>query len=392
MSIEQYLTPLNLSSWAFSPSEFARTLGKNTAMYLPDKPLPTLPEGGLVILGVGEDRGAESNAGCATAPDEIRRYLYQLALPCDEVKIVDLGNISVGQTTDDTYYAVAQVVAKVVAKGNTLILLGGSQDLTFAAYKGYEKLNQIINITSIDSHFDLEDNDIITSRTWLQNIVMQTPNYLFFHSNVGYQTYFVGQPYIQLMDELKFDAYRLGEVQNDMLRAEALIRNADMVSVDINAVRQSDAPANGNPSPHGFYGEEFCQMMRYAGTSDKTSCLGIFEVNPLYDHHGQTAHMVAHGIWYFIEGFYGRKHDNPLRNPENSKHYLVGLEEHGMEIDFYKSKITEKWWMRVSCNKDDLREMYSNHLMIPCTYADYQQCMRGEIPALWWRYYGRLNF
>ena len=25
------------------------------------------------------------------------------------------------------------------------------------------------------------------------------------------------------------------------------------------------------------------------------------------------------------------------------------------------------------------------------TYADYQQCMNGDIPALWWRYFQRLN-
>ena len=391
MSFEQYLIPTNPTDWGFELGFKELTLGKNTKMYVPGQPVPPLPEGGLVVLGVGEDRGAEANAGCSAAPDEIRRYLYRLAIPALDVQLVDLGNISVGQMVEDTYYAVAQVVAAVVAKGGTLILLGGSQDLTFAAYKGYEMLNRIINITSIDSSFDLEENEAVTSRTWLQKIVMQTPNYLFFHANVGYQTYFVGQPYITLMDDLKFDAYRLGEVQGDMARAEALIRNADLVSMDIGAVRQSDAPANGSPSPHGFYGEEFCQMMRYAGSSDKTSCVGVFEVNPLFDNHGQTAHMVAQGIWYFIEGFMGRKRDNPLRNPENCKHYMVGLEDQGLEIDFYKSKLSDRWWMRVPCNKEDLREMYSSHLMLPCTYADYQQCMQGDIPALWWRYYQRLN-
>ena len=29
--------------------------------------------------------------------------------------------------------------------------------------------------------------------------------------------------------------------------------------------------------------------------------------------------------------------------------------------------------------------------MLACTYADYQQCMNGDIPALWWRYFQRLN-
>ena len=390
-SIKKYLTPINPDDLGYHPSEYAVTLGSKIKSYTPGTTLPAMPKGGLVLLGVEEDRGAINNAGCASAPNEIRRYLYQLALPTDNTKVVDYGNILIGQIPDDTYYAVSEVVASVLSKGNALILLGGSQDLTFAAYKGYEKLRRIMNISAIDPRFDLENTDETTSRSWLRNIIMQNPNYLFFHSNVGFQTYYVGQAYIKLMDELKFDAYRLGEVQHDMKRTESLIRNADLLSVDVSAIRQSDAPGNGYPSPHGFYGEEFCQMMRFAGMSDKTNCLGIFEFNPLYDNHGQTANMLAQGIWYFIEGFYNRKHDDPKLNPQNCKHFIVQSKEQGIDIHFYKSKLSDRWWMQVPCDKEELREIYSDQLMLPCTYADYEMAMQGELPAIWWRYFKRLN-
>lgn len=390
-SIKKYLTPINPDDLGYHPSEYAVTLGSKIKAYTPGTNLPAMPKGGLVLLGVEEDRGAINNAGCASAPNEIRRYLYQLALPTDNTKVVDYGNILIGQIPDDTYYAVSEVVASVLSKGNVLILLGGSQDLTFAAYKGYEKLRRIMNISAIDPRFDLENTDETTSRSWLRNIIMQNPNYLFFHSNVGFQTYYVGQAYIKLMDELKFDAYRLGEVQHDMKRTESLIRNADLLSVDVSAIRQSDAPGNGYPSPHGFYGEEYCQMMRFAGMSDKTNCLGIFEFNPLYDNHGQTANMLAQGIWYFIEGFYNRKHDDPKLNPQNCKHFIVQSKEQGIDIHFYKSKLSDRWWMQVPCDKEELREIYSDQLMLPCTYADYEMAMQGELPAIWWRYFKRLN-
>lgn len=391
MSIEQYLSPIRPDSLGYYPSEFAVTLGACIDTHTPETGIPEIPSNGLVMVGVGEDRGAEFNAGCDQAPDQIRRYLYQLAVPHNDTRIVDLGNIILGQTTEDTYYAVSEIVAAVLKEGSTLILLGGSQDLTFAAYKGYEQLNRIHNITSIDSRFDLENNDEVTSRTWLRNIIMQTPNFLFFNSNIGYQTHFVGQDYIKLMDDLKFDAYRVGEIQHDMTRAESLIRNTDLLSVDIGAIRQSDAPANGYPSPHGFYGEEFCQMMRYAGMSNKTNCLGIFEINPQYDIHGQTVHMAAQGLWYFIEGYYCRKQDNPQLFPENCKHFIVKMQEPDIDIDFYKSKLSDRWWVRVPCENEDLQAIYSQHLMLPCTYSDYQQAMQGEVPALWWKYFQRIN-
>ena len=132
-------------------------------------------------------------------------------------------------------------------------------------------------------------------------------------------------------------------------------------------------------------------MMRFAGMSNKTNCLGLFEVNPLFDNHGQTAHMVAQGLWYFIEGYYLRKHDNPLIYPENCKHFIVKMEEPDLDIHFYKSKLSDRWWVHVPCHDSELQEIYSTQLMLPCTYAEYLQAMKGEVPALWMKYYQRLN-
>lgn len=386
------LSPINPSDFDFFSSETLPTLGDYITVNTPEEGIAETPSSALVLLGVPEDRGTISNAGCCKAPDRIRKYLYALAPPSDEsIKLYDLGNIIVGQDVEDTYFALSEVLAPLLANDNTVILLGGSQDLTFAAYKAYERIGRIINISTIDPRFDIDPYEEITSRTYLRHIVMQSPNYLFFHANLGCQNYFVGSNQLQLMEELKFDAYRLGELQNDITRAEALLRNADLVSVDIASVRQSDAPGVGAPSPHGFYGEQLCKMMAFAGGSDKVSCLGFFEVNPNRDRDDQTVHMSAQAIWHFIEAWSRRVNDNPRLNPETCKRYKVLLEDHGEEITFYKSKLTDRWWVDVPCDNPELHELYSRHLLLPCTYADYQQAMENELPALWWRYYRRLH-
>ena len=391
MSIKKYLSPIDPDALGFIPSQRTLLLGAVAKVYVPGGNLPSVPKNGIVILGVGEDRGAEDNAGCAAAPNEIRAQLYQLAVPAKNVKITDYGNLVLGQTQEDTYYALAQVSAAVLAKNATLIVLGGSQDLTFALYKAYEILNKVMNLTTIDPRFDLENNDTTTSRTWLRDIVMQSTNVLYFHSNIGYQTYFVGQSYVDLMDELKFEAYRLGEVRQDMNIAETALRDADLVSVDLSAIRQSDAPALGKPSAHGFYGEEFCQLMQYAGMSDRTHCLGIFELNPLYDNRNQTTQMVAQGLWYFIDSFLHRKHDNPQLYPESCRHYYVHLEEQDLDLDFYESKLTGRWWMKVPCHNEKQRKIYGDSQFFPCTRDDYQQAMQNEIPNRWWHFFKRMN-
>ena len=305
--------------------------------------------------------------------------------------MVDLGNIHPGKTVEDTQFAVTEVMYKLLEHNITVIVLGGSQEITFSAYKAYEVLGRVINIASIDSMFDLGNDTMpLSSRNWLSHIVAQQPNYLFNFSNIGYQTYFNGDSMVRLMDELGFDTYRLGVIQSDMVRAETLVRSADMVSVDVGAVRLSDAPGQKEGSPHGFYGEELCRLTRFAGMSDKLTTIGFYEYNPLYDHRGQTAHLIAHAIWYFIDGFLNRASDFPHRDKQNYKHFLVTLSDGDYEISFYKSKKSDRWWMEVPY-QGEKQEQYSRHLLIPCTYSDYQQAQQNELPELWWKYYQRVN-
>ena len=153
--------------------------------------------------------------------------------------------------------------------------------------------------------------------------MLHQPNYLFNYSNLGYQTYFVTQEEIDLMGKLHFDICRLGEIRADLTEAEPIIRNADMASFDLSSIRNSDAPANNNVTPNGFYGEEVCKLARYAGLSDKLTSVGFYELNPEIDDRGQTAHLLAQIVWYFIDGFYHRKNEIPERDNKEFLKYVI---------------------------------------------------------------------
>ena len=176
----------------------------------------------------------------------------------------------------------------------------------------------------VDPMFDLgEAEKDIDSQAFLSKIILHQPNFLFNYTNIGYQTYFVDNEAVELMDNLYFDTYRLGVIKKDMEEVEPLVRNADMISIDISAVRQADAPGNANASPNGFNGEDICQIVRYAGLSDKLTSIGFYETNPTFDSNGQTSFLVAEMIWYFIDGYCNRKQDFPYLDKENYKKYYV---------------------------------------------------------------------
>jgi len=173
----------------------------------------------------------------------------------------------------------------------------------------------------------------------------------------------------------------------DIEEAEPMIRNADILSIDISAIRASDAPGNFNAGPNGFYGEEVCRICRYAGISDKLSSIGFYEFNPEYDNKGQTAHLIAQMIWYFIDGFMNRKDDFPEDNKEFMENYvrfIVKVDDFEDELIFLKSKKTDRWWMQVTI-KNNVHKKYKRHQFVPCSYNDYKAALNQEIPDRWWK-------
>ncbi len=206
---------------------------------------------------------------------------------------------------------------------------------------------------------------------------MDEPNNLFNYSNIGFQTFFNAQEEIDLLEKLYFDSYRLGIVNQDIKIVEPALRDADIVSVDISALRKTEAPANNNTTPNGFYGEEMCTILRYAGLSDKVSSLGIFEYNAIYDDSNQTAQLIAQMIWYFIEGVNFRLGEYPFGSKKEYIKYIVPIDND--VINFFKSNKSNRWWMEIPDNK------FKKEALIPCTYEDYLEASSQVIPNRWWK-------
>ncbi|WP_345212903.1 formimidoylglutamase [Mucilaginibacter gynuensis] len=392
MSLADFFTPIDIKKITPKKGYYTSQLGQKIEHHSVD--FPDLEQKvDIAIVGVQEDRNGTNNAGSSLAPDYVREKLYLLHEGSYTTKIVDLGNIKQGATVTDTYYALKTVVEELIKNDILPVIIGGSQDLTYAQYLGYENLEQKVDLVVIDSHFDLEE-DInegsiaTTSSSFLNKVFLHDPNYLFNYSNLGYQTYFNSQESLRVMEKLYFDVHRLGELSGNIAVTEPVIRNANMISFDISSIRSADAMGNANASPNGFYAEEACQLCRYAGFNDKLSSIGFYEFNPAYDNNGQTAMLLGQMIWCFIDGFYNRKRDFPLNPKSQYLIYKTSLKHEDHELVFVKSKKSDRWWMQVPYpTAGSLNERF--HL-VPCRYDDYKTAVSGEMPDLWWRTYQKL--
>ena len=377
---QDFLTPVEEAVLAHLALQPSLCMGNTIRVYSEEEGFPDLENVQIAIFGVQEDRNSEGNYGCGKNLHFIRTKLYQLFPGNWQIEIADLGNVLKGNSVTDTYYAVSEIISDLLKKNIIPIIIGGGQDITYINYRAYDSLEQTVNVTAVDSRFDLGDLDSeLTSQSYLSKIIMQEPSNLFNYSNVGYQTYFNSQEEIQLLDNLFFDTYRLGKAK-ELENIEPAFRNADIVSIDIGAVRQSEAPANNNASPNGFYGEEICAISRYAGISDKVSSFGIYEYNSQYDNNHQTANLIAQMIWYFIEGVNSRVKDYPFSGKENYQKFTVILEDDDSLV-FYKSNKTGRWWIEINILSDN---KYKRHALIPCTYQDYKEATKQIIPERWY--------
>ncbi len=391
MNIVDFFDPVAEDILQIRNHQHPLVLGKTVLFHDMEHGFPDLKQVRIALVGVPEDRNANGNQGSALAPDTIRKHLYQLFRGPYNIRIADLGNIRRGNKVSDTYFAVSQVIAELIKKKIVPVIIGGSQDITYANYMAYEELGQIINIVSVDSRFDIgmSKDEKINHHNYLSNILTHVPSYLFNFANVGYQTYFVDQDAIELMQKLNFDIYRLGVVRSNLSEVEPVVRNADLLSIDMSGIRQSDAPGNAMASPNGFYGEEACQIVRYAGLSDKLSSIGFYETNPRFDLGGQTSHLVAQMIWYFFDGFYNRKQDMPDRERKETSDYIkynVSIKDFNDAIIFYKSKISDRWWMEVPYPAG-LHQKYERQYLVSCSYNDYLAACQDEVPEKWWQVY-----
>jgi len=347
-----------------------------------DAEFPNLEDVQLAMFGVAEYRNAITENEQANDVEKIRTSFYKLFNHQPALQMADLGNIKLGDNAYETYHAISLVVEELLKRNIIPVIIGGSQDLTNGQFLGYLPQNKLVNVTVVDEKIDIYSSDEkIDNTTYLFEMLNNQASRLYNIGVVGYQLHLVDPLIIEALEMLHFNTHRLGTFKEDITELEPTVRNADLISFDLRALRNADAKAALNQSPNGFTALEACRLCWYAGISDNLSSLGFYEYSSSLDEDGQTADLIAQMIAYFIEGFYQRKNDVDPVNDQALK-YTVTFEEEGIDIEFIKSKKSDRWWMLMP--KEVVVDISLEHQrLIPCSYNDYLNACNKIIPNRW---------
>lgn len=359
------------------------------AIHINKEQSPDLRSADIAIIGVQENRGSALNKGVDKGADIIRKKLYKLKKGSGSYRILDLGNLRNGHTLEDTYLRLKEVCSILIEQNTLPLIIGGSHDLDYGQYMAYEDMEKLISLLNVDAMLDLEAHeDLAMNKKHINRILMHEPNYLFNYTHLAYQSYLIDQSAIAILEKLYFESHRLGNLRQNIQEMEPVIRYADMLTFDVTAIKSSDAPGNENAQAFGLTGEEACQICWYAGLNDKLSSAGFYEYNPEFDDVNQkTASVVATMIWYFIEGFYNRRNEKDFKVNDYLR-YVVSMPSDPEKLIFYKSKMSEKWWLEVPYPKGKKvkglgESSFGRNCIIPCSYSDYEIACKGELPERW---------
>ncbi|MCV9389358.1 formimidoylglutamase [Reichenbachiella ulvae] len=357
------------------------------SIYINENKMPSLEAIDIAIIGLSETSGSANinDAGLKY----IRQKLYSLKKGEGMCNIIDLGNLRNGPEREETYKRIQAVCHRLMQKQILPILIGGSHDLDMGQFMAYEEEEKMVSILNVDSRFDIVNKaHYAANQSHLHKIFTHEPNYLFNYTQLGHQSYLVNPGAPKVLDQLGFSSLRLGAMRENFRRVEPLIREADMLSFDLSAVQKMYCPGADHAEVFGLTGEEACQIMWYAGMNDKLSSVGIYEYNPEKDTEDrQSAMVIATMVWYFIEGFKNRKNEKGFQTNDYVK-YVVALDVNPESIVFYKSRLSDKWWMEVpNVNHTGI---YDRNYMVPCDHSDYIEATKGEVPERWIQTFSKL--
>ncbi|MEO6916219.1 MAG: arginase family protein [Chitinophagaceae bacterium] len=370
LNINEFLDPLDVPSISGDEYYNKGQLGESIALHTADH-FPDLTDIDLVFVGCNEERGNGVRKPSLHSPDAIRREFFQLFQWHDQIKMADLGNVKTGHALKDSYAALKTVIREVTGFGKTIVILGGSHDLTLAQYYAYRENGQTVSAVCIDAKMDLSLEMPQPAEKFLMEMLTAEPNFIKQYNHIGFQSYLVHPEIMQTLDKLRFDCFRTGHVKEQIDEMEPVIRSSHLFSFDISAIANAFAPSN-RITPNGFDGEQSCTLMQYAGMSESVNTIGIYGYRATDDRDALTAKQISHMLWYLADGRQKLKTEAKLSDLDSFNQYHTAFNE--VQSIFLQSKRTGRWWMQLP------EQNY-----IPCSYNDYIQASKNQIPERWLR-------
>ena len=334
----------------------------------------------IAIIGVTESRSKQKDLIEDVDFSLIRTQLYELQMGNWSIDLYDFGDVNYYDDKHETEKVFREVTNGLIRDGYNVVILGGNPSLGYQQYRAYDELVDKINYLTIDHKLRLGKDEAQTTETnYLTKIISNEPFNLLDYTNIGFQTYFVAQEKLDLLDQLNFEAVRLGVISENLKEIEPYSRDIHAALLNLSSLQGSDFSSSKNMTPNGFTSREICALTRYLGFSNKLSSLYVCDY---IENYKKLDHLlIAQMTWYFIDG---KNHRPEIKSFDDTQYFeKIFVPTEGYNYIFYRNTVTNQLWIEVDNTIDGERKFE----IISCSEKDYEQALNGEIPNRWWKYF-----
>jgi len=263
------------------------------------------------VIGAPLDLTSSHRSGSRFGPDAIRQasqymetYSSRTGLDLEDISVSDLGNIVDTGSVEGALRNIEDAVSLVVDSGKVPVMLGGEHSVTLGALRALEP----DLVVDFDAHLDLRDRLLglrLSHGTFMRRALEELDFRLVI---IGGRA--LSKEEVEYVEE-NGDRVRLISADDEGMEEVKEWSNPSSsvyVTVDMDVVDPSSAPAVGNPSPEGISVTQLLDMIARVSDFDVKG-FDLTEVAPHYDS-GLTAIQAAYIV---LETMYSTESGRRLR-------------------------------------------------------------------------------
>lgn len=257
-------------------------------------------EAEFVILGVPFDGTTSYRGGARFAPNAIREasiniesFIFDKKFNMNSIKLNDLGNLEEMGHVDEVISEVEFYITDIFDRSKFPIMLGGEHSITVGAAKALKDKDAAI--VFLDAHLDFRQ-EYLGVKNSHACVARRSHDILGPNRSAAFGIRSVSEEeYYEALEKkyLYVSAYEFREMgwKNSIEKIlNGLSSKKIYLSLDVDGIDPSFAPAVATPEPYGLDPFDVKQIIDYLG--DKLIGADIVEISPHYDH-GNTAMLGA---------------------------------------------------------------------------------------------------
>ncbi|HON18869.1 MAG TPA: arginase family protein [Salinivirgaceae bacterium] len=351
-------------------------LQNNDSPIIPFWKQKIIPKGTkIALIGIPDERFYRTSGKINYDTTEAIRKALSTLIFNQRKKIIDLGDLVPGESPRDTIFGLSELLLILLKNQLTPLIFGGGEELIYGIYEAIQYRKTQIKHTHIDFKIDKAIGTEISPDNIIQHISREFP-YIHERHFLGTQAYYSPERDFSKDGHTLELKCRLGEIHQNLLDTEPIFRDSTFTTIDMDAVRSSDYPANNLQMPNGLYAEEICQLSWFSGISETSKVFGVFNYTNNNDPSGQGAILIAQILWHYIDGFYSRYHD-PKPSIKTKENFILNHVCSSLlksNLIFYKSQKTGRIWLLIE-NKRKKTTTF-----IPVSKTEYSSMVNDQIP------------